>query len=104
MRNVTPPQRSIRSVEGRSLGEGRLWVSWDAYGEDKKACRWWYRLPICQGWGGRGREAVCAVFNPRFLRAYKPRWFVSTVLWAPKDSIRIFEDMKVKKATAMRSS
>ncbi|KAK0229658.1 Metallo-hydrolase/oxidoreductase [Armillaria nabsnona] len=35
------------------------------------------------------------------IGAYEPRWFMSTIHCAPQDSVRLFKDIKAKKAVAM---
>ncbi|KAG7440705.1 Metallo-hydrolase/oxidoreductase [Guyanagaster necrorhizus] len=101
---------------GRGLfDQGKtLWASWALEGEGKKvyfAGDTGYRS-VKDGENEEERP-VCPVFKEigkRFggfdlalipIGAYQPKWFMSTVHCAPQDSVRIFKDLKTKKAIAM---
>ncbi|KAK0215408.1 beta-lactamase superfamily domain-containing protein [Armillaria fumosa] len=92
----------------------RLWSSWAVEGEGKKvyfAGDTGYRS-VKDG-EDEAERPVCPAFKEigeRFggfdlamipIGAYEPRWFMSTIHCAPQDSVRIFKDIRAKKAVAM---
>ncbi|KAK0191843.1 beta-lactamase superfamily domain-containing protein [Armillaria mellea] len=84
-----------------------LWSSWAVYfagdtgyrsvkdGEDEA------ERPACPAFKEIGEHF--GGFNLAMIPigAYEPRWFMSTIHCAPQDSVRIFKDIRAKKAVAM---
>ncbi|PBK88129.1 Metallo-hydrolase/oxidoreductase [Armillaria gallica] len=108
----TPAQH----LTGRGLlDQGKtLWSSWAVEGEGKKVYftgDTGYRS-VKDG-ENEAERPVCPAFKEigeRFggfdlamipIGAYNPRWFMSTIHCAPQDSVRIFKDIRAKKAVAM---
>ncbi|KAK0452177.1 N-acyl-phosphatidylethanolamine-hydrolyzing phospholipase D [Desarmillaria tabescens] len=92
-----------------------LWASWVAEGEGGKKVYFAGDTGYRSVKDGEAEEErpTCPVFKEigeRFggfdlamipIGAYEPRWFMSTIHCAPQDSVRIFKDVKAKKAVAM---
>ncbi|KAK0191851.1 Metallo-hydrolase/oxidoreductase [Armillaria mellea] len=101
---------------GRGLhDQGKtLWSSWAVEGEGKKvyfAGDTGYRSvkdgedeaerPICPAFKEIGEQFGGFDLAMIPIGAYEPRWFMSTIHCAPQDSVRIFKDIRAKKAVAM---
>ncbi|PBK79311.1 N-acyl-phosphatidylethanolamine-hydrolyzing phospholipase D [Armillaria gallica] len=91
-----------------------LWASWAVEGEGKKvyfAGDTGYRsvkddenedeCPVCPAFKEIGEKFDKFDLAMIPIGAYKPRWFMSTIHCAPQDSVRIFKDVRAKKAIAM---
>ncbi|PBK68407.1 Metallo-hydrolase/oxidoreductase [Armillaria solidipes] len=97
------------------LDQGKtLWSSWAVEGEGKKvyfAGDTGYRSvkdgedeeerPVCPAFKEIGERFGGFDLAMIPIGAYNPRWFMSTIHCAPQDSVRIFMDIRTKKAVAM---
>ncbi|KAH7063007.1 Metallo-hydrolase/oxidoreductase [Auriculariales sp. MPI-PUGE-AT-0066] len=104
---------------GRGIGDRfkTLWASWAIVAPGEHGKKVWFggdtgyrsvpqgadedKVPTCPAFKEIGEAFGGFDFAMIPIGAYEPRWFMSPIHCAPQDSVRVFQDIRAKRATGM---